>query len=85
MRNVKTVATAVARAIKDTLKFGATEQKVAMGYIAELSPPEELIDNLTSVGNISAVTQDLQKGGVIPWNTEPSAFAKAVKDALSRL
>ena len=85
MRNLVVVATAVATAIKDTKKFGAAEQKSAMGLIAQSSAADELIDNLTSIGNISAVTQDLQKGGVIPWNTEPSAFAKAVKDALSRL
>jgi hypothetical protein len=85
MRNLTVVATAVAIAIRDTKRFGAAEQKSAMGEIAKTSAADELIDNLTSIGNVSAVRQDLEKGGVIPSNAEPSAFSKAVKDALANL
>ena len=76
-------AEALAAAIESTGKFRAEEQGVVLGNILADVAPTDLKAAVSRIGNISAVSQALQKAGIIPASdTTPSAFMQAVKAAL---
>ena len=76
-------AEALAAAIESTGKFRAEEQGVVLGAILADVAPGDLKVAVGRIGNISAVSQALQKAGIIPASdTTPSAFMQAVKAAL---
>ena len=76
-------AEALAAAIESTGKFRAEEQGVVLGSILKDVAPGDLKAAVSRIGNISAVSQALQKAGIIPASdATPSAFMQAVKQAL---
>jgi hypothetical protein len=76
-------AEALAAAIETTGKFRAEEQGVVLGAILADVAPTDLKVAVGRIGNISAVSQALQKAGIIPASdATPSAFMQAVKAAL---
>ena len=76
-------AEALAAAIETTGKFRAEEQGVVLGAILADVAPGDLKTAVGRIGNISAVSQALQKAGIIPASdSTPSAFMQAVKAAL---
>ena len=83
--NIEVVATAIALAIKDSGKFRAEEQKTALRYIAAESAPEELVENIGRIGNVSAVRQELEKSGIIKGSESDSALCRAIKAAQEKL
>ena len=77
MTNIDLIAKALAASTHVTGKFGADEHKAAMSIIAKESKPEDLVDNLTRIGNISAVRQEGEKCGAL-------ASSRADLNALQR-
>lgn len=77
---LEVIGMAIAKAIKDSRKFGSTEHKAAMEYIvAESDSDENRIENLMRIGNISAIRQDLEKAGLVDKaSSDPSALCRAV-------
>ena len=86
MTNIEIIAKGVAAAIHGTRKFRDAEQKAAMAVIGKASSPEDMLDNLTYIGNISAIRQKLEQAGLLPKApTELDAFQRQVKAALDQL
>ena len=86
MINIEIIAKAVASAIHHSRKFRAAEQSVALALIAKASTPEDIAENMGYIGNISAISQRLQKAGVLPMAPqELDAFQRNVKAALDVL
>lgn len=88
------VVEGVARAIRASRKFGAKEHELALAHIvseAKKAMSEnnaqlalELMTAQARLGNVSAVSQDLAKAGLVKHG-EPSAFAQAVAESLDAL
>ena len=82
-------ATIIARAIKSSRKFGASEHEACMKGFAELrkSHPEfgdDIDERIVQLGNRSAFSKDLAKAGLVSEG-EPSAFVREVGEAIDRL
>lgn len=78
------IAKAIAASVYDSRKFNAKEQLAAQQLIAKNAAPEDVAESLVRIGNVSAIDQELKKGGALPMG-EPSALARAVKDELAKL
>lgn len=99
MVNLEVLGLAVARAKKQSNKFGAAEQRAAYEEVSShfkaaiVEQPDrlaELLDEqnetLSRIGNISAVRQEMEKAGLLPMKQgELSAFCRAVKAAEATL
>lgn len=78
---LEVVAMGIAQAIATSGTFRADDQKRALGYIATNSEAEHLVENIGRIGNVSAVYQELVKGGIIKGTETDSALCRAVKNA----
>lgn len=86
MDEMQATAMVVARVIRSTKKFGKVEHEMAMTILMDESEnPVNMREGMLRIGNVSAIRQDLEKGGVLPTNVTPSAFSQAVKAALAKL
>lgn len=87
MRNLSICSAAIARAIKASNggRLNNEAHKALMADILKTSSPDESIENVTSVGNLSALNQELERYGLITTVRELPAFYKAVKDELTKL
>jgi hypothetical protein len=84
--DIEIIGKAVASAISQTLKFRESEQKVALGLIGKASKPEDIVDNMSYIGNVSAIRQKLEKAGLLPTSpAELDAFQRQVKAALDAI
>lgn len=82
--NLEVVADAIARSgCKTSKKFAKPEFDAALKYIGGNSDPDDLLDNVGRIANISAVRQELEKGGILPTAQSDSALIRAVKAALA--
>lgn len=81
--NIETIAKAIiASGALQSKKFATDEHKKAMDYIAKNSEnPVEMVENLQRIGNVSAVRQELEKGGVLPMPQSDTALIRAIKAA----
>lgn len=75
------VADAIAKALKANgkTKFQTEDHKAALQHVASNSDPDALVENISRIANISAVRQELEKGGIIPSKESDSALIRAVK------
>lgn len=85
----KACATIIARAIRSSRKFGASEHTSVMAAFAALrkSHPEygdEIDERTVQIGNRSAFSKDLAKGGFVSEG-EPSAFVKEVGECIDEV
>ena len=84
--NIEIIGKAVAASIAQTQKFGDSEQKVALGLIGKASQPDDIVDNMSYIGNVSAIRQKLEKAGLLPVKaTDLDAFQRQVKTNLDTL
>lgn len=83
--NIEIVANAIAQSgAIESKQFRTEEHKRALQYIAAESDPADLVDNIGRIGNVSAVRQELEKGGIIPAKESDSALIRAIKTAIGR-
>lgn len=85
MLNITLVGEAVASAIKGSKKFATEEHKAALAIIAKESDPADLVENISRIANVSAIRQELEKGGILQAATSDTAFVRAVKAGLAAL
>ena len=86
MKDITLVGKAVAAAIFQSRKFREEEQKAALAIIGKASKPEDIVDNMSAIGNVSAVRQKLEKAGAVKANdTELDAFQRQVLASLADL
>jgi hypothetical protein len=84
--NIELIGKAVASAVAQTGKFGTSEQIVALGLIGKGSAPEDIIGNMSYIGNVSAIRQRLEKCGAVKASAaELDAFQRQVLAALTAL
>ena len=79
---IEVVASALAKAIKSTRKFGNAEQQAAIADIIKTGGPS-LADNLARIGNVSQIRQELEKVGVL--SSQSTALAQQVKNELAKI
>lgn len=83
--NIELIGAAIAKSgIKTSKAFRTEEHKKALDYIAKecASNPIELVENISRIANISAVRQELEKGGVLQAKESDTALVRAVKAEL---
>lgn len=85
MLNIQLVGEAIASAIKGSKKFATEEHKAALAIIAKESAPDDLVENVSRIANVSAIRQELEKGGILQAATSDTAFVRAVKEAMKQL
>ncbi len=82
-------AAIIAKAIRNSRKFGASEHEQCMKGFAELRKAhpdygDEIDQRIVQTGNRSAFAKDLAKAGLVSEG-EPSAFVNEVGVAIDRL
>ena len=86
MINIEIIGKAVAASIASSQKFGEAEQKAALAVIGKASSPEDIVDNMAYIGNVSAIRQKLERAGLLPMKAaELDAFQRQVKAALEAI
>jgi hypothetical protein len=81
---LEVIAAAIAQAIAQSRKFNKAEHGSALRYIVANSAPASLAANVERIGNISAISQDLAKAGLVQHG-EPSALARSVGAEIDKL
>ena len=85
MRNIQTTATAIASAIRacNGGRISQEAARAAMESLTKVSAPDELVDNLATLLNLSALNQELERCGLVKTERTLSALMAAVKAALA--
>ena len=86
MVQIEIIGKAVAVSIHGSRKFAADEHKLALTMIAKESKPEDLVDNMAYIGNVSAIRQQLEKAGLVTQAAqELNAFQRQVASSIAKL
>ena len=85
----KAVSKIVARAIRHSMKFNASEHEQVMKALSALrkAHPEygdEIDERMVTMGNRSAFAKDLAKAGLVKEG-DPSAFANEIRDQMDEV
>ena len=85
MRNIEVCATAVANAIRASNgnRITTDAAKAAKGEIIKASAPEDMLDNLETFSNLSALNQGLERVGLVSTERTLSALETAIKAKLA--
>ena len=85
MRNIEVCSAAIAAAIRASNGNRITSEaaKAAKGEIIRLSSPEDMLDNLETFSNLSALNQGLERVGLVSTERTLSALETAIKAKLA--
>ncbi len=86
-RNIETLAPAIARAIlaSNGHRLSAEQHKSLLADVANTSKPTDLVDNLTSLGNLSALNQEWERFGLVTTERDIPAMIVQIKASLATL